>query len=465
MALVSKGRSISCCVDVEPSFEEKAKYALRMLLVPLGLEPRWVDASSAQLYYGKRYPENGAVRLAASERAAHFFASREPYDAQTATWFDGAEGHLPSLFASEAGEPDYVTSAFLWLSGWQEHVTEARDAHGRVPYSASLSAALDVPHRPVVDAYRTELAKALRQGGVAIAQRKWLGKDWALSPTHDVDYVRKWRPGILYREFVQNLLLNRRGVRPAMRLRRAAEAAQQFRGGDPYRRALIEMPDEVSRRGGTATYFFKSGGADPHDVPYALDDPFVEERFGDLSALGFEIGLHPSYKTPDDRSMLEAEANRLQTVLGRNATAVRQHYLRYDPAKTPQIHDALEFGIDSTLGFAEHDGFRRGTCLPFQLYDLENDRALRTWEMPLTIMDSALFNRRQLGLTGALDVTHQLAGVCRRYGGVLVVLWHTILGDELEAPGWKRHFIDTLDHAAGSGAAIAGLSDALKGWE
>lgn len=464
MALVSKGRSIPCCVDVDASFEAKAKYALHMLLVPLGLEPEWVERTSARIYYGAAVDVGPAVRFAASERAVHFFAGRESYDAQMATWFDGAEGHLPAMFASEAGEPDYVASTFLWLSGWQEAVADTRDEHGRVPYGASLSAALEIPHRPVVDAYRTEVAKLMRQGGLEVSRRRWQGKDWALCPTHDVDYLRKWRLGVLYREFLQNLLLNRRGVPPGKRLRTAANAFRQMGREDPYQAALREMPEEVSRRGGTATYFFKAGGKDPHDVPYRLDDPYLEERFGDLAARGFEVGLHPSYRTPEDPSLLRAEAASLRSTVGREIFAVRQHYLRYDPVTTPRVHDDVGFAVDSTIGFADHEGFRRGTCQPFQLYDLEGDEPLRTWEMPLAIMDSALFNRRQLGLEAAIDVTHQLAGVCRRYGGVLVVLWHNVLGDELEAPGWKRHFTETLEDGAQTGAAIASLSGALEGW-
>src|SRR5690606_22808202 len=122
--------------------------------------------------------------------------------------------------------------------------------------------------------------------------------------------------------------------------------------------------------------------------------------------------------------------------------------LRFDPMRTPAIHASLGFQVDSTLGFADHEGFRRGTCLPFQLYDLEAGEPLSIWEMPLAAMDSALFNRRGLDVASAVRASKRLSAICRRHGGVFVGLWHSILRDDLEAPGWERHFLLTLHHAS-----------------
>lgn len=467
MPKVSEGLPIPCCVDVEPGFEAKARYALRQLLVPLGLKAQWVgpDAAAGGIYYGDRPHASAAVRLEADLSAPHFFDALEPYDAQQATWFDSAEGHLPAMFATPRGEPDLIASTFLWISGWQEYVTPARDAHGRVPYAVSLAARTETADRPVVDGYRTLLERRLRESGVQVRVRKWSGRDWALCPTHDIDYLKKWRPGILYREFVQNLIFDRRGMPLRSRLQRASQGVRQMAAEDPYRGAILRMHQQVRRRGGTATYFLKAGGDDPHDVPYALTDPFLTERIREMREDGFEVGLHPSYLAYDDGVMLEAEARRLSRAVGESVTTLRHHYLRFDPVRTPPIHDALGMQIDSTIGFAEHEGFRRGTCLPFQLYDLASDGPLDTWEMPLAMMDSALFNRRQLELSAAVDVSRTLAVACRRYGGALVGLWHNVLGDELEAPGWDKHFERMLDYAVENRAAITSLTNALENWK
>jgi hypothetical protein len=381
------------------------------------------------------------------------------------------------LFTTDAGEPDLVASTFLFLSGWHEAASADRDAHGRVPYESTLPGLLGTADRPVVDAYRSALAERLTAAGMEVRHRSWDGHDWAFIPTHDVDYMRKWRPGILYREGVQNLLLNRRGESLLERLDRLAAITTQLAAGDPYRKAFARMIDEVTTRGGTATYFMKSGAGDPHDVPYALGDRFVRRRLEDLYERGFEVALHPSYKSVDDLEMIRTERERLSAALPtrppaetssgggvREPRSVRQHYLRYDPAKTPRLHENAGFEIDSTVGFSDRIGFRRGTCLPHRLYDVERDMPLDIWEMPLAIMESALFNRQDLGLEEAVEHTASLMAACRRFRGACVVLWHNTLWDEIDCPGWGEHFTRTLDHAQRDGALISSLVGALRKW-
>jgi hypothetical protein len=313
----------------------------------------------------------------------------------------------------------------------------------------------------VVDAYREVVAEQLVGAGIELERRLWGGKSWAFCPTHDVDYLRKWRPGILYRDLIRPLFAA--GSLRA-RMKRLIAAAAQFLRGDPYRSALNRMPEEVLGRGGTGTYFFKTGGTDPHDVSYRIDGRYAARLLRRLKARRFEIGLHPSYLTPDAPAMMGAEKRSLEAACGDRVVSVRQHYLRFDPLATPRYHVSAGFGIDSTLGFAEHEGFRRGTCLPFQLFDLENDVALDLWEMPLAVMDSTLFNRRGYSPEQAIEASRKLAEECRRYGGAMVVLWHNILWDELDCPDWGRHFTDMLDLAKNEGALIASLEHSLNSW-
>lgn len=493
MSTVSAGTKIACRVDVPEPQAARARYALESLLAPLGLEPEWsgrpriiygpitgsVDAADRPLGSGGtpesratgasggavRSGEPGVVHLACSAAAADFFtAGRRPYDPSQVAAIEWEGEEWPALFVDENGEPDLVASAFLFLSGWHEAAVATRDEHGRVPCKVTLPGLLDQVERPVVDAYRAILAAKLSSEGMPVHQRTWGGRAWAFCPTHDVDYLRKGRPGIWYRELVHHLVLNDRDVSPSERLARIAGYVRQIASGDPYRAALTRMIREVAERGGTATYFLKAGAEDPHDVAYSLSDRFLQQRLEELNAKDFEIALHPSYRSLDDPEMMRHERDRLQAAARTPLRAVRQHYLRYDPESTPRLHAEAGFTIDSTIGFADRPGFRRGTCLPHRLFDLQNDRPLDVWEMPLTIMESALFNRQDMTVDEAVESTRLLTATCRRFGGACVVLWHNTLWDELDCPGWGEHFTRTLQGASRDDALIASLHSALRAW-
>jgi len=235
--------------------------------------------------------------------------------------------------------------------------------------------------------------------------------------------------------------------------------------GDPYRRAMERMRGEVVVRGGKSTFFFKTGAHGPRDVLYRQSGSFLRRFYGELSASGFEIGLHPSYHAYNHGRYLREEKAALRHASGVRAVAARTHYLRFDPRETPRLLAETGFQIDSSVGFAETTGFRRGSCLPFPLYDLDADEALDLWEMPLTAMESALFNREDRHLDEALDRTNALMDECRRHQGVFVGLWHNILWDEIDVPGWGEHFVRTLDRAATGEARMDTLRSTLDYWK
>ncbi len=79
---------------------------------------------------------------------------------------------------------------------------------------------------------------------------------------------------------------------------------------------------------------------------------------------------------------------------------------------------------DSTLGYADHEGFRGGTCWSFRPFDIENDRVLDLWEVPLIVMDVTLRNYRGFTPTEAKVRILELAERVKRVGGTLTILWH-----------------------------------------
>jgi hypothetical protein len=467
MTVQSTYQLLSCCIEGPPGYRVKARYALRMLLAPFRFDPRPASRDDAPaLYYGPGDAPNGALALPFDDDAPAYFDRRTRYDPERAAWktWDAGE-RWPVLFG--AGDaPDLVASAFFWLAGWQEHVARRRDEHGRFPYEASLQARWDLARRPVVDAYRERLADRLREAGLAVERKTWDGSAWAFCPTHDIDYPKKWRPGILYREVVHYALQNRRGISVSERADRLLRVFRAWMSGDdPFREARSRLFRETNDRGGRSTFFLKAGATSERDVPYRLDEPLLQREIAALREAGFEIGLHPSYGAHTNEKLMRRERDRLREAAGARPTSVRQHYLRHEMPATTRLHERLGFRIDSSLGFSTREGFRHGTCLPFQPFDIPANEPLDVWELPLALMDGTLFTHRNLDAAAGRRVTRDLMRVCRRYGGVFVGLWHNTAWDSFDHPLNGPHFEETLDAAREEGAFITSLRGALAGWE
>ncbi|MXW14862.1 MAG: hypothetical protein F4120_08210 [Rhodothermaceae bacterium] len=460
--------AIPVCLEVGHQYRPKAEYSIRMLLGPLGLGPIFQSRSKLGgrgIYYGDAPSglDPKIIVLPLAPNAEDFFDDFAPLNVASVTWQDNFGCNFPVLFSSKTGD-DLVASTFYWLSGWQENATIARDPHGRFPHKESLQAMLNVTHIPVVDCYREVLRGKLVAAGIQVSSKTWVGKKWAFCPTIDVDYLQHWRLGMILREKVHYFLLNHRKVNGMERWRRLFQFIQSyFTPGDAFQTALYRM-HRLIRRYGSATVFLKAAAHGPNDVDYRLDQKFLQKMLRDLQSDDFEIGLHPSYHAYAHPGYLRSERRTLTNQIGMPPVSVRQHFLRYDPRITPRLQAEAGFLIDSSLGFSECAGFRNGTCMPFLKFDCTRNEVMDLWEMPLLLMDGVLFNRQNYGVEEAIHESTEILRMCQKFGGVGVALWHNVIGEEMDYPGWGKHFEAIVQWCSEQGAYIGSLRNALSSW-
>src|SRR5690606_24863414 len=79
---------------------------------------------------------------------------------------------------------------------------------------------------------------------------------------------------------------------------------------------------------------------------------------------------------------------------------------------------------DASLGFAPRPGFRAACCYEYPVWDLEAGEQLPLRERPLVAMEVSFFTYQRKTLDEAASDIESLAATCRRYGGVMTLLWH-----------------------------------------
>jgi hypothetical protein len=216
---------------------------------------------------------------------------------------------------------------------------------------------------------------------------------------------------------------------------------------DPYNTFKFIM-DVSERNGWKSTFFFKTGCSNPKfDEYYSLKDPWTRGLMRTIHERGHEIGLHPSYESYKDFRMLRAEYETLRRTadeLGifQEQWGSRQHYLRWENPTTWQILNAVGLDYDATLGFADHVGFRCGTCKEFPVFDLKKRQPMRLRERPLIVMDNTLLDSKYMGLSPGqtLNWIERLVSACRLYSGNLTLLWH----NSSLLRGWQRRLYTEL---------------------
>jgi len=190
----------------------------------------------------------------------------------------------------------------------------------------------------------------------------------------------------------------------------------------------------------------------------------MRRLFAQLRIDGHELGLHPGFAASLDATMIAEEARTLSQASGTALHSVRQHYLRFRAPETWIAQSDAGFRADSTLGFAEREGFRNGACHPFLAFDLDAGRALPIWEMPLHVMDGTLLHYRGMDAEAASERISALRDVVAREHGVFTVLVHNIIADAHDYPGWASIFSELLQQAGSPDVHCGTVSELIEEW-
>lgn len=147
---------------------------------------------------------------------------------------------------------------------------------------------------------------------------------------------------------------------------------------------------------------------------------------------GHEMSLHPSYRTFKNLVQMKNEADKFRQVMDeegikQDEIGSRQHYLRWSTPETARHLEAAGIAYDTTLGYADHAGFRCGTSHEFPMFDIENQRVLNLRQRPLIMMEASVLSPRYMNMgysDETLDYMKRLKEQCYAYGGNFTLLWH-----------------------------------------
>jgi len=346
------------------------------------------------------------------------------------------------------------------------------DEHGRARQEDDALYSKDLASLPMANLLAEGLLEAadaaLRESSAfALAVEPWPpGVPWALSLSHDIDHVRKWRRenrGDRVRD-VKRSLVRRRGVLRSTR-NLLTSVFRGFGRPDPFQNVL-DMARRERERGLRATYFF--GIAEPSSSPYEITYTPGELRaavdFASLQRMGHEVGLHGSYASADSEDGLTRERTTLRTISGAEVRGTRQHYLRFSWGRVHPWQVRAGFEYDSSWGYPQTPGFRGGLGTPF-LFGAPHDPASWRVELPMAVMDgSTLRDLFELDPQGAKKILEPMVEASRSVRGLLVVNWHNTAFDR-EVP---RPYAETFDWLVGAakrhGAAMMTLEEAARWW-
>lgn len=349
--------------------------------------------------------------------------------------------------------------------GEAEQHSKAVDRYNRVPSSESPLVQSGVERHPVVSVAARTLMDVARE---AAGARQFLhfdpwpnGHRWAAALTHDLDVVQWW-PAFTALRLTE---LARRGQ--VGRLAKVVAAAAGNVGRDVVLDGVRAVLETEARHGARSTWFVLSGtptlaSAWAGDLTYRPESPPARRILAEITAAGHEIGLHGSFETSDRHELFGAQRERLESIVGQTVRGIRQHYLRLRPSSTPVGMDAAGFTYDSSIGFSDRNGFRRGAADVLPIWIAATESTLSMEEVPFAWMDRALSKYQGVEDPDVwIDDALSLADECRAVHGLWVGIWHPNLTPALGFPGALDAYTRLVAALAARDAFMAPIAELI----
>jgi peptidoglycan/xylan/chitin deacetylase (PgdA/CDA1 family) len=363
---------------------------------------------------------------------------------------------------------DIIRSAFFLLSRLEEVIFTEKDNQERFPASQSLAFTNGFLQKPVVDEYVRIIHKLLKIGcdwsGIALeAAALWPNnKDFAVCLTHDVDDLKKWKLQRVLSQCLKSArLIARLEFKEAARIMNLM-VKSILQNLDRWQ--VFEEIINLERAYNFKSSFYFCGSGKSYGIDYSPRNSTVRDIIQRIHSHGWEIGMHGSYDSYNNKEMLLDEKKALEAVLGKGIQGIRQHHLRFDPSKTWHIQSGIGLMYDVTLGYAEAVGFRASTAFPFYPYSLTEDKKLPIIEIPLAVMDQTLFGYMNYSTQQAWAHTKSIVDTVRRYHGVCVLLWHSDALDNDLYPGWGEVYSVLLDYLSRQNAWVTSGVEIADWW-
>lgn len=340
-----------------------------------------------------------------------------------------------SFFKSEGDTGfDILAATFYLLSRYEEYLPHPLDMYGRYAHENSLAFKQNFLRIPLVNVWLNDLKTLVQKKFPTFTPKPG---SFIFLPTYDIDiawsYKHKgwWRNagGFLRSVFSGNWSL-------------ANERIRVLRGKqkDPF--DAYGWLNNLHEQNQLKPYYFFlvpeiRGRYDKNISPScAAMEALIRDH-----VIRYPIGIHPSWKSGDDNSLLKKEIDTLSRLNRNQILSSRQHYIRFNlPLGYRRL---LENGIkyDFSMGYGSINGFRASVASPFYWYDLEKELQTDLLLFPFCYMEANSYFEQKNSVAEALGEMRQLYQATKMVNGYFIMIWHnSFLGTDRMFSGWREMY-------------------------
>lgn len=349
--------------------------------------------------------------------------------------------NLPVLFSSN-GESDFpfdiFSAIFYLITRYEEYLPFEPDKHGRFQPHESIAYKYNFIEEPIVEKWIELFKNFLQKRFTQFEFNKTPGN---YLPTIDVDAAFSYRNKgfLLGTAVILRDLFKGKGHQLINRLKVLTNLS-----ADPFDNFDF-LWKNFKKSEKKPVVFFLSGNRGKYDKNISLNTKSMRNIIQQVSKYA-DIGIHPSYASNSSFTLLEKEKKNLENITKNSVIRCRQHYIILNFPRTYQNLIKLGISEDYTMGYAAINGFRAGTCTPYNYYDLSKDKETCLKVFPFQAMDATFRTYLKQKPTEAEKKIFELYNKVKAVNGTFIMIWHNDTFEPTDdGKEWTRVFLKLLN--------------------
>lgn len=425
-----------------PKETNRLHFAMQLILTRLlGLEIKYTNEfSSFEEYDGPKFSYGVPVE----EKYLFFASSGLLFESKISARdlrhfsFEGGVVFFPVYNKDSILPFDPFSASFYLVSRYEEYLPHLRDNHNRYSASGSDAYQQGYLHKPLVNMWSIRIKDILHKWFVDL---KFTTPVYSFIPTIDIDAAYAFKNKGITRAIG--------GITKAFQNRDYDEVRHRIRvlfrlEHDPFDTFELQMQLQ-KKYNYRAIYFILLADYGPNDKNVPYNNRYFQRLIRYLADYA-EIGIHPSYASSLQPSLMVMETARLSKILKRDVELSRQHFLKLSLPETYRNLINNDIIHDYTMGYADVAGFRASICTPFPFFDLDQDSITNLIIHPFAAMDGTLHDYMKLSPQKATEAINDLIHEVKKVGGTFIPLWHNPALNEVgDWKGWLKVYTDMVE--------------------
>lgn len=357
--------------------------------------------------------------------------------------------HSTILFYNQPGALvpfDIFSAIFFLITRYEEYLPHRADKHGRFDHKESVASQFAFLQQPVVDEWILHFSKLLeRKYNIRLPE-----KQFQYLPTYDIDIAwkhlykgRKRTLGGYLKDFV------------TLRWKAIPERIMVLSGKkkDPF--DCFDWLDSIHKTYQLNPIYFILLGQWAEYDKNADPDSVAMKRLMATLAQKYVTGIHPSYRSHEQQSILEHETRTLSMATDREVRQSRQHYIKFSMPDT--FRKLINIGItdDYSMGYASCNGFRAGTSNAFPWYDIGREEITSLRIHPFAFMEATSLFYEKNNTNETYQEWERLYHAVKKVNGTFISIWHNyVLGTDRKTKGWRELYEKMLKEITDPGKMV-----------